>query len=198
MFFQTLSRSFCARDWIRGLFPKNPNFTQKTPQPGREPPAGAVWNVECCLCIEFMTDSPAVVFKHDEPVDRQDGQAPRKWIHWLALLLLAAGGLGWTLFKMDVHHESAQPGQTPTKADAAIATPSALANSTPAAASDPARRYGVKVGDTVEISSLNPAVAATHAIVTAMTARQLSIRVGSDTFDIRWENLDRLKPVRKK
>ena len=66
-----------------------------------------------------------------------------------------------------------------------------------AALSGPAGRYGVKVGDTVEISALNPVVAARHALITTMDGEQLTVRVGSDTFNIPWENLIRLKAASK-
>jgi hypothetical protein len=60
-----------------------------------------------------------------------------------------------------------------------------------------ANRYGVKVGDIVDISALNPVIAAHHAVITDMNDEQLKIRVDKDTFAIRWENVDRLKAESK-
>lgn len=58
-------------------------------------------------------------------------------------------------------------------------------------------RHGVKVGDTVEISAVNPVVAAHHAVVTELNDEQVKVRVGSDNFAIRWENVDRIKAEAK-
>ena len=67
----------------------------------------------------------------------------------------------------------------------------------PTVVSASGNRFGVKVGDTVDISALKPVVAAHHAVITGMNDDQLTIRVGSDTFAIRWENVDRLEAVGK-
>jgi hypothetical protein len=117
---------------------------------------------------ESATESPTVVFKNVEPETRTEQRHNRNWIPLVALLVLAVAGLA------------------------------APASATPAPLPDPAASYGVNVGDTVDISALRPAVAATHAVVTGTSARLISIKVGSDSFDIRWENLTHLKPVRKK
>ena len=68
----------------------------------------------------------------------------------------------------------------------------------PPALPEAAERLGVKIGDTVEVSAMTPAVAARHALITAMNDEQVTIEIGVDTFNIRWENLIHLKVGGKK
>ena len=84
-----------------------------------------------------MTDEPAIVADNVVLDNRQDRRFNQNWIRWSALLVLAVGILGWTLFKMDLRRERAQPNQPLTKADAGSPA-EAPAGLTPAAPPDPA------------------------------------------------------------
>ena len=92
------------------------------------------------------------------------------------------------------HHFMAQANKLAVKVKELEGEPVPAASS---ALADSGTRHGVKVGDTVEISAVNPVVAAHNAVVTEMNDDQVKVRVGSDTFAIRWENVDRIKAVRK-
>lgn len=87
----------------------------------------------------------------------------------------------------------------PMVPSAKVATPGGASSPTNAlpALPEAAGRYGVKVGDRVEISALSPTVAAHHALITTMNEQQLTIKIGDDTFVVRWDKLVRLKTERK-
>ncbi len=98
----------------------------------------------------------------------------------MAGLALAAGILCWFIFRTGFSRKPDLPDRPSTTATA------------PAAAVV-SGHYGVKVGDTVDISALNPVVAAKHAVITDLNDDQVKILVGTDTFTIRWKNVDRIK-----
>ena len=57
----------------------------------------------------------------------------------------------------------------------------------------PAKQYGVKVGDTVQISAINPAIALRRATIASMDADQITVKNGLDDFKIRWQDVTKLK-----
>ena len=75
---------------------------------------------------------------------------------------------------------------------ATAAQPAAAAPALPALP-EAAARYGVKVGDVVEISALKPMIVLNHATITAMDNEQLTVRAGNDTITVRWQDMMRLK-----
>jgi hypothetical protein len=81
--------------------------------------------------------------------------------------------------------------------DKAAAQPAPAAPAPPALP-EPAVRYSVKVGDVVEISALKPMIAFHRAWITAMDDEQLTVRSGSDTYTVRWEDLTQLKASDRK
>ncbi|HTV43268.1 MAG TPA: hypothetical protein VMF08_22075 [Candidatus Sulfotelmatobacter sp.] len=135
-----------------------------------------------------MADDPFTVAGNVSLDDRRDRRIDGNLVRCLICLAVVVGGLCWT-FRKDFSRKPAVPAQ----ADNQTHQTKALQDAAPSVQPEPARRYGVKVGDTVEISALKPPVAAHGALITGMNDDQLTIRVGSDTFAIRWENIDRLK-----
>jgi hypothetical protein len=57
--------------------------------------------------------------------------------------------------------------------------------------------YGVKVGDTVEISALSPAIALRRATVSALDTNQITVRSGVDEYHVRWKDVAKLKSAGK-
>jgi hypothetical protein len=139
-----------------------------------------------------MTDDPSTVAENVSLDNRGDRRIDGNLVKCLICLAVVAGGLCWT-FRNDFSRKPALPAQANSQAHHQGDPGSAALPVQP----EQARRFGVKVGDTVDISALNPAIAAHHALITGMTDDQLTIRVGSDTFAIRWENIDRLKAEAK-
>ena len=92
-----------------------------------------------------------------------------------------------------IHLASAQP-QSASKTSANPATPPAPA---PPPLPKAAVGYGVKVGDTVDIAALKPAIALHNATLTAMNDDQVTVRTRADVFTVRWNDLTRLKPLSK-
>ena len=76
--------------------------------------------------------------------------------------------------------------------DTAAAPPAAAAPAPPALPEQAARR-GVNVGDVVEISALKPMIALRRATITAMDNEQLTVRAGSDSYTVRWNDLTKLR-----
>lgn len=58
--------------------------------------------------------------------------------------------------------------------------------------------HHVNVGDTVTISAVKPVIAFRYATITAMDDEHLTVRVGGDSFIVRWKDLLQLKPSNKK
>jgi hypothetical protein len=56
-----------------------------------------------------------------------------------------------------------------------------------------ANRYGLKVGDTIEISAVNPAIALRKATVITMNSEQLIVRSGVDDYTVRWDDIIKVK-----
>lgn len=71
--------------------------------------------------------------------------------------------------------------------------PSASVSVAPLTVPHPAVRYGVVVGDVVDISAVTPPIALHRATLTAMDNDQLTVRAGDDTFNVRWGDLINLK-----
>ena len=61
-----------------------------------------------------------------------------------------------------------------------------------------AARYGVKLGDTVEIAALRPAIALRRATIAALNEDQLTVRSGYDSYTVLWKDVTKLKPNQKK
>jgi hypothetical protein len=76
--------------------------------------------------------------------------------------------------------------------DTAVAQ-QAPAGPAPPALPEYAVRYGVKVGDDVEISALKPMIAFRHALITRMDNDQLKVRIGEDSYIVRWKDLTHLR-----
>jgi hypothetical protein len=135
-----------------------------------------------------MTDDPSTVAENVSLDNRPDRRIDGNLVKCLICLAVLVGGLCWT-FRNDFSRKPALPAQannqTQHQGDPDSGAPSVQP--------EQARRFGVKIGDTVDISALNPVVAAHNALITGMNDNQLTIRVGSDTYAIRWENIDRLK-----
>jgi len=53
----------------------------------------------------------------------------------------------------------------------------------------------VKIGDTVEISALTPAIALRRATITSMNSEQLTVRSGFEDYTVRWKDVMKLKPA---
>ena len=81
--------------------------------------------------------------------------------------------------------------------DSAAAQPAPVAPASPALP-ESAAKYGVKVGDVVEISASKPMIALRHATITDMDNEQLTVRAGNDSYDVRWDELTKLKASDKK
>jgi hypothetical protein len=81
--------------------------------------------------------------------------------------------------------------------DTAAAQPASAA-SAPPTLPESAARYGVKAGDVVEISALKPMIALRRATITDMDNEQLTVRAGNDSYEVRWNDLTKLKPSDKK
>lgn len=75
-------------------------------------------------------------------------------------------------------------------------------NKTGAAETSPspeyAARYGIKIGDTVEIAAMNRTIALRRATITAMNKENITVRSSVDSFTLGWTNLNKLKPAGKK
>jgi hypothetical protein len=56
-----------------------------------------------------------------------------------------------------------------------------------------ANKYGLKVGDTVEISAVNPAIVLRKATVVTMNTQQLVVRSGVDDYTVRWDDIIKVK-----
>jgi hypothetical protein len=86
---------------------------------------------------------------------------------------------------------------TASKPIVAQARTQTSARATPAAATPPipaeALAHGVKLGDNVQISALEPAIALRSAVITSMNETQLTIRANSGTYSILWKDLTGLK-----
>jgi hypothetical protein len=79
-----------------------------------------------------------------------------------------------------------------------VSTPSQAASSSSLPSASPpvphaAVRYGVAVGDAVDISAVTPPIALHRATLIAMNNDQLTVRDGSDTFTVHWPDLIQLK-----
>lgn len=61
-----------------------------------------------------------------------------------------------------------------------------------------AAAYDVKVGDTVEISALKPAVALRRALITRMDNEQLIVSARGESYTIQWKDVTRLRPETRK
>ena len=70
-------------------------------------------------------------------------------------------------------------------------------NSAVVSLAGPARGYGVKVGDVVQISALSPAIALRRATIVSMDNEQVTVRSGVDDFKVPWKNVAKLKPAAK-
>jgi hypothetical protein len=60
-----------------------------------------------------------------------------------------------------------------------------------------ASRYRVKVGDTVEIAALNPAIALRRATVMAIDDEQITVKSSFDEYKVPWKELTKLKTAGK-
>ena len=87
----------------------------------------------------------------------------------------------------------AGPASPPTNTPAKLATPPPPTVPPPPVLPEEAASYGVKVGDTVEISALKPVIAIRHAVITAMDTNQLTVRAGVDTFTVQWKDVAHLR-----
>lgn len=79
---------------------------------------------------------------------------------------------------------------------AGAANPIAAPSSSPSSSSlvpHAAIRYGVALGDIVDISAVTPPIALHRATLTAMDNDQLTVRDGHDTFTVHWPDLIQLK-----
>ncbi len=81
----------------------------------------------------------------------------------------------------------------PTSSPDSAAGQPAAATPAPPALPESAARYGIKVGDVVEISASKPMIALRHATITDMDNEQLTVRAGNDSYDVRWDDLTKLK-----
>jgi hypothetical protein len=136
-----------------------------------------------------MTDDPSTVAENAGLDNSRGPGIDGNLVKCLICLAVVAGGLCWT-FRNDFSRKPVPPAQVNSQTKSLPGDPNSAASQVQPAQ---ARHFGVNVGDTVEISALNPVVAAHNAVITAMNDDQLTIRVGSDTYAIRWENIDRLK-----
>lgn len=146
--------------------------------------------------VKIMIDDPSTVTGNLNLDDRQNRGIDGNLVRCLICLAVVVVGLCWT-FRKDFIRKPAVPSQ----ADNQTHQTKSLQGDPNGAASpvqpEAARHYGVKVGDTVDISAMNPVVAAHHALITGMDDNKLTVRVGSDMFAIRWQNIDRLKAESK-
>jgi hypothetical protein len=60
----------------------------------------------------------------------------------------------------------------------------------------PAQSYGVKVGDVVQISALNPAIALRRATIVSIDNDQVTVRSGVDDFTVQWKNVTKIKAAK--
>jgi hypothetical protein len=81
--------------------------------------------------------------------------------------------------------------------DPAAEQPAAAAPALPALP-ELAVRYGIKIGDIVEISALKPMIAFRHATITYMDNEQLTVHAGNDSYTVHWKDLTQLKASDKK
>lgn len=107
--------------------------------------------------------------------------------HWKAVIVYIVAAMVWLIVKTDVRREPELPNRPLARADAPLLKEKV--SSVPQAA----HRYGVAVGETVDISAVTPPMALNRATITAMDNDQLTVRAGSDSFTVRWENLIHLK-----
>jgi hypothetical protein len=92
--------------------------------------------------------------------------------------------------------QTANPVSSQSQAASSSSTPSLPQTSTPSSSPlvpHAAVRYGVTVGDAVDISAVTPPIALHRAKLTAMDNDQLTVRNGSDTFTVHWPDLIQLK-----
>jgi hypothetical protein len=61
-----------------------------------------------------------------------------------------------------------------------------------------ATRYGIKVGDTVEISAMNRTIALRRATITAIDKENITVRSGVDSYTFGWTNVNKLKQAGKR
>jgi hypothetical protein len=86
----------------------------------------------------------------------------------------------------------------PTNRPDSAATQPISTEPAPPALPEYAARYGVKVGDVVEISALKPMIAFRRAMITGMDNEQLTVRAGNDSYTVHWKDLTHLKASDKK
>jgi hypothetical protein len=87
--------------------------------------------------------------------------------------------------------ETAATEETSSKPIVAKARANSVATAPPLAATS----RGVKLGDTVQISATNPAVALRSALITSLDDTQLTVRATSGSYTILWKDLTVLRPA---
>ena len=91
------------------------------------------------------------------------------------------------------HGDAKETAATEAKSKPIVAK--ARSNSVATAPPLAATSRGVKLGDTVQISATNPAVALRSALITSLDDTQLTVRATSGSYTILWKDLTVLRPA---
>ena len=163
-------------------------------------------------CVRFYFQPDLISILRNEW--REDMWGTMKLGVWAAISIIMGLTAHYKLPQLIPQLAEAKPAQweswsTPSKPKAyaakelpaaarAPSKPATNSPTQPAALPEPAIRYGVKPGDTVEISALTPAIALRRAVITAMDNEQLTVKSSADSYTILWKDLTRLKVASKK
>ena len=119
----------------------------------------------------------------------------------LAIWAVVAAGMGigsYSILPRHIpqlarHREAKPTAATESRSKPIVAN--ARANSVATAPPLAATSRGVKLGDSVQISATNPAVALRSAMITSLDDTQLTVRATSGSYTILWKDLTVLRPA---
>lgn len=123
-----------------------------------------------------------------------------KLVIWAALAIAMGFGAYHTLprhIPLFARQHKSKPATATNEAKSAVAqastTSAALAHSP--ATPDSAAVHGFKVGDTVQISSIQPPIALRSAVITSIDQTQVVVRAISGSYTSLWKDLAGIKPA---